>query len=1614
MLGTARVLGCARSAFVIRMRIWLRCVSRPLTRALRAALIWGQCALLIAGVPLPAAADGPDGSTPKATRDASVTSGQSGGVFQATSDPFTGAAQLNFPIEVAPGTNGVQPTLALAYSSSGQAPSWVGKGWSLELGSVQRTLKRGVPNYRTDTLTLNGEELVPDPTDPRPVFGQPTRFRTRRESYQRIDLVGGGMEVRQTDGTLLRFGTTANSRVLCTTGRCLQIAQEAGAALGVPPIFPVFAWHLDFVETPDGNVVQYLYYAQSEAEGDVGRLYPREIRYTLRRASGGALTSLNGMAPPQDSVDRVVSFVLAPRSDTRVSFEAGFERRMTKRLERIEVKVAGRTLRAYALKYTSSEDSFASLLTAIDTLGVDGAGTPLTSTFAYSGNRPMNCPGCGSVWRADSRFRLPGDVEFLTIDRQDGGVRIADMDTDGIQDVVRFTNNRFVAATGNGVYPGRPDGGFPRLANSGTLLSQMAGFNVFDRGSGGPVVSADQGTLLADLTGDGIVDQLVLTQEFALSGQIFAPKGLVRRGLSGNQVFSPFPAGLINDVHLSFIAPLSSGGQLIPHSVGGGAALAELNGDGFPDIVQSSLFGESNNDRGIFIDFSLLNNGTSQPTFNIFGAHSICATLLEPAFAGRTCEVDGLSVRTFASLFAGPVGGEPQGKRYYDVNGDGLDDFQSAYRASFLAQGSLISRFTVLNNGTAFERQPSDMFNLPGDLVFESQSAGFLGSPTLDSGVRLMDVNADGISDVVIANEDPFARDIYLGTQSPAQPWRLLPPGSHFTIPGDMSFINGDRTDRGVRNFDMDGDLVQDLNGAAVNFRQAYRNAAVVPDLLTVATSPQGGTQTFAYGTSARERNGDGSPKSPGLHLNMAVVKTVTVDDLKNPPVTTTFEYEGGRFDAEDREFRGFRKVRAIRAADGRITETVFHQDLPRAGLVRTTSIKDRAGNLLVETTNAYTDEDAPQPRAPFARLPAGSLVVEVPRSGSSASPRITAMQILYQRDSSNVIQFGRVAAMVELGDVNVFDGTDIDPGDTRTMELEYTPVDPSAYITNKVSVMRLRAGSPGQGAVVREMRMAYDGALVDTPSAPLRGLLTTMVGMLDDPVDPNPTTTFTYDAFGNMKSVTSPRANANQGGGTTMMFVDPTFRTFMERVVNPAGHETKLTYTPDPAVCPDGPPVGLGLVYTEQGPNDTATTRAVRCYDRFGRTLLERASGDLAETRMAYVDAPLDRPGSSEMTATQRSSSGGGTRSTRMLLDGFGRPVEMRSEGPGGTTIVMKTALDAAGRSFETRPPFFSSDPEPEPTRTEYDALDRVIRVTRPSAPEGSPSAVGPRVETADFDPTIITATDANGNVRRRTTDPFGNVVKVEEVTLTSTFTTTYAYDVANSLTRITDHAGNVTRIEYDRLGRRIRIVDPDTGTKNFKYDPAGNIKEERGPSGTLTFDYDVLDRLRVRRIDGVADRTVSYDTAPKGIGLPATVTDSSGAGVRRVLEYDARGPRAQGKPRDRRLQLPLRDELRSARSGHLAHPAERCPVHELPRRTGLSALHAVRHTRGRVRSVADRRHPARRQRPGHLLPDGQRRHHDDVVRAWHGAARRDHGPGRRYRPRTTSLCLRSGRPHR
>ena len=73
-----------------------------------------------------------------------------------------GSANLQYPFEMPPARNGMQPSLGLQYSSEGGS-GWLGEGWNISVPSITLDTRWGVPRYdqskETETYLLSGSML---------------------------------------------------------------------------------------------------------------------------------------------------------------------------------------------------------------------------------------------------------------------------------------------------------------------------------------------------------------------------------------------------------------------------------------------------------------------------------------------------------------------------------------------------------------------------------------------------------------------------------------------------------------------------------------------------------------------------------------------------------------------------------------------------------------------------------------------------------------------------------------------------------------------------------------------------------------------------------------------------------------------------------------------------------------------------------------------------------------------------------------------------------------------------------------------------------------------------------------------------------------------------------------------------------------------------------------------------------------------------------------------------------------------------------------------------------------------------------------------------------------
>jgi RHS repeat-associated protein len=145
----------------------------------------------------------------------------------------TGEAKFRIPIEVPPGPGGLTPGLTLQYSSRrGDGP--YGVGWNLELGEVRCSTRFGVPDYANcERFELNDQLLARE--------GTSNVYHSFVETFQRIEYLSSSQswQVTNPNGTILRYGIDPDSRV------------QSGPYIA--------RWLLSEIQDPFGNLILITY-----------------------------------------------------------------------------------------------------------------------------------------------------------------------------------------------------------------------------------------------------------------------------------------------------------------------------------------------------------------------------------------------------------------------------------------------------------------------------------------------------------------------------------------------------------------------------------------------------------------------------------------------------------------------------------------------------------------------------------------------------------------------------------------------------------------------------------------------------------------------------------------------------------------------------------------------------------------------------------------------------------------------------------------------------------------------------------------------------------------------------------------------------------------------------------------------------------------------------------------------------------------------------------------------------------------------------------------------------------------------------------------------------------
>jgi YD repeat-containing protein len=186
---------------------------------------------------------------------------------------FTGSASYQYPFQLPPGRNGLQPELSLSYSSASLRGAirqvsfgTVATGWSLSDISITRTgIKNGetwwsFPN--TFRLTINGVggRLIQVGTE-----GDATRYRVEDAPQFMVYNYGGTSiwddysywVVRHSNGTHYRLGFTSEA-----------ISWQGATGNNQQPYdyVDIIAWHVDTITDANGNQINYDYIQAARSE----------------------------------------------------------------------------------------------------------------------------------------------------------------------------------------------------------------------------------------------------------------------------------------------------------------------------------------------------------------------------------------------------------------------------------------------------------------------------------------------------------------------------------------------------------------------------------------------------------------------------------------------------------------------------------------------------------------------------------------------------------------------------------------------------------------------------------------------------------------------------------------------------------------------------------------------------------------------------------------------------------------------------------------------------------------------------------------------------------------------------------------------------------------------------------------------------------------------------------------------------------------------------------------------------------------------------------------------------------------------------------------------------
>jgi RHS repeat-associated protein len=1427
--------------------------------------------------------------------------GTTGGQFRVDE---SGAATYTIPINLPEGVAGVKPQVALGYSSGG-GNGIAGLGWSLSglsaIARCRQTLSQDnnpqpITWSQTDRFCLDGQRLILISGS----YGAAnSTYKTEIDSVIEVKAIGGTtghpekFEVKAKDGSVSTYGGTSDSKLVGST--------TSNSTL---------TWAINRFEDNMKNAIEYAY------ENDAAGQRIKNIYYAYNSIS----TSTRGASGAQAKVE--FNYIL--RSDVSSSYVSGFKFSQESLLENIKVYNTNSSnvmelLRSYNLGYMSStivasryDSSLVNRLISVQECRGSACYLPLTFEWGGGTHLSFNYPQAlgnessgyvGSPQFGDYDGDGKSDFVYIYI-KPDGKsyikttysgsrknlepafylatnkvVKILNIDynMDGRMDLAYYNGSTWniALATVNG-----DKQWFLNFASIADTIVLPQDVNQFK-----------EKIAFADINSDGAADVLY-GQKFRLLLRNTEPMSSNKAySFSESKMFSldensmPVNQTIAAPYGYSHCDPIDSydGVEIV------GNTLGDFNGDGRVDFI-----GKVNTSAQCYYSTGY---DVNQVYVSGFYTFTVSGDITNP------------QARMY-SLLSSPTDGNVLGTyQTVDINGDGLTDLVKEQWS-----GNDLSLKAQINNGNGF------------DAVFEWYK---LTSYTKDRSPQLIDVNADGLLDIVTTDKN--LNVIFTKYQKNSQGNWVYST----TSPSLRSSSSYNDASQSLMDLSGDGVLdnimfrpsevkvsygVKSISGTTVPCRWVPTpigsqcvGGVTDPSIAVPSTQQQDAIYQFNSGTGNFTKVAYGTLSNSGRYEPLTVgIKTTSV--CPYPENDNPYFCLGGNVLVDASEF-----YTAINSASYDFNGNpapLLEVNGPMSVVISAESSAPTAGAQPYQVISGTTNKvDYYYGEAKMQASGRGFLGFQFLRT-VDAQTNISTVTKYSQKfpligspiETKSYSSSGRLLSWStnqwDFKPLGVSGAKYYLPYLKQSIERKYSPEEPllgyidlplQTIVTNNTydnfaNLTNVSTITTGENISLTQTVVNEYGSPGVTDFNNLYGRLTkaTVTTQRNTEASKTKVSTFTYELSGNKQGLL--KTETIEGGSTTTYQYDDfgNKTTVSVTAKNSLGvNETRNTFN---TYSTDG----RYLVSTR---NDLSQSAQITARNEYGQAVSATDANGIPSGTTYY-----DAMGNQYM---QKNADGSWSRTESRWCNGAtgiacptGAVYRTRSRASGGSEAI--EYFDILGRSTRSSKRHF--DGQWSNVDTEYDNLSRVKRQSVPFISSSSTSGQATAWTTTEFDnygrPTKVKAPDnsestmvyngntttsinAKGQKKYETKNGLGQLVKVQDE-LGGVIE--YEYDVYGGLLKATTKAVDVSqpfsvRMCYDNLGRKTAMLDPDKGGTRAAANDAtidcGLVGYQR--AGWWTYKYNGFGEL-VEQADPKGQRTqMHYDKLGRMVGRVDVLANGS-----------------------------------------------------------------------------------------------------------------------------------------